>query len=249
MGWQKTILLFFPLALSIASPIKAASPLAVAQRELKRVRSRSAEEPLRWIEEARLLYYHGKYSNDKSTKQKFFDEGQQLAWKARKAKPKDLGAILWWAANRGELAEIKHNLVALGYLKEIEAALLELKEIDPDYFFRAADRVLGRIYQRAPSFVSIGSKSKAEAHFKEAMRTAGHYPCNRIFYANFLLEQGDKKGAKRLARSVLNAPNLNKYPIEKYDWISMAQEIMKATKDSPTTLPHSGFQNPKAIVY
>lgn len=207
------------------------SPVHTVEKELKRLRAKTMEQWSKQTEEARLLYYLGKYTPDISLKQKYFEEGVGLAWKARKAKPKDPGAILWWVANRGELAQLKHNLVALGYVKEMETALLELKKLHPQYFFRAADRVLGRIYQKAPSFVSIGSSAKAEAHLKEAMKAPGNYPGNLIFFADFLLENGEKKEARKLARRVVSSPELAKYPIEKFDWIRMAQEILQQSRE------------------
>lgn len=235
LGWKRKRLVFCAFlsfsAFIFPTELRSVSPVNTVEKELKRVRAKTMEEWRKQTEQARLLYYLGKYTHDTSLKKKHFEEGVGLAWKARKTKPQDPGAILWWVANRGELAELRRNIVALGYIKEMETMLLELKKLDPGYRFRAADRVLGRIYQKAPSFVSIGSSAKAEAHLREAMKAPGNYPGNLIFFADFLLEKGEKKEARNLARRVVSSPALAKYPIEKFDWLRMAQEILKQSQE------------------
>ncbi len=223
-------LLFIIFCCLGTTELSAKPPINLVERELTKVRNQKLPEFMRYVEEARLFYYLGKYSQDLTRRKSYHEQGIELALKARRLKVKDPGAIFWWVANKGELAQLKNNIVALGYLKEIESALIELKDLDPEYRWCGADRVLGRIYHKAPTFVSIGSPTKAEQHFQQAKKKHGNYPGNLIFYADFLNEKGDKKEAQRLAKTVLNSPELKKHPIERHDWVQMAKNILKLPK-------------------
>lgn len=180
------------------------------------------------MQQARLLYYLER-----------FEDGLAIATKAREAAPEDPGAILWWTANKGAMAAQKKNLASLGAIRDIEVLLKKLKKLDASYGFGAADRVLGRIYQEAPRFVSIGSSSKAEECLKSAMKIAPEFPGNQIAWAEFLWEEGKKDEAKEIAHRLAKnqkfiAGQFGEFSPDKIRWTATLEKILGGPKE---TLP------------
>ena len=74
---------------------------------------------------------------------------------------------MWLAANLGGEALTHGKLQALGVVDEVERTLLRLNQVSPGYNHAAASRALGRLYQKAPSIISVGNSKKA-ADYLEA---------------------------------------------------------------------------------
>jgi tetratricopeptide (TPR) repeat protein len=214
-----TMGLWFCCAGAVATVVVAPteSPTEAARSELRRVRAKPDNRD-RWIDEARLLFYLGEIAGDADEQMKRFTEGRDLADKARKADPKSAGALLWWAANHGGVARLKRNLWSLGALKEIEAALLELKALDPDYGHGAASRVLGKIYLEAPRFVSIGSPSRAKEFILDSLKRGPNFPGNELGYAEWLWEDGAKREAGTVVRRLREQGAIEKGEHGDFNW-------------------------------
>lgn len=210
-------------------------PVTAIQAELASVRARP-EGAERWIEEARLLFYLAEQSPEKE-QMGLYTQGRDLAQKARQTDPKNPGAVLWWTANHGGLARLKKNLWSLGALKEIEAALLELKTLDPKFGYAAAARVLGKIYLEAPGFISIGSSSKAKENMLESLKIAPEFPGNEIGYAEWLVEEGEKQKAAELVRSLrgkdFDKGNYGEFGWERPLWRQRLEQLQKKTQSLP----------------
>ena len=167
----------------------------------------AASSLARLVAEARDSYYSAQKLPDASEteKRKRFEQGLAAADSARKESPDDPGAVLWWTANEGALAELKKNLWSLGAIKDIEKELKWLGETHPDYGYGAADRVLGKIYLEVPRLVSIGSTAKAEERLRRAVKHHPEFPGNWLGLAEVLLRDGKKEDARDIARTVASA--------------------------------------------
>lgn len=200
---------------------------------LKLENIRLKEEKLsRWLEESKRLWFLGTQGKTKEKKLKYYEEGAALDEKILRIAPTHSGAMLWLATNLGGIASTKKNLSSLKIVRQVEKILLELKKLDPDFHFRAADRALGRIYLEAPSFISIGSRKKAKEHLTEAINKFPNFAGNQISYAWFLLKNNDKMNARRLALSVLKSPQLEIYLIDRLgDWNPIAKTILDQTEE------------------
>lgn len=199
------------------------------ESELAKVRALPASDA-KDAEEGRLLYWLSQYTDDRETKQQLVETGVALLEKIQAQDSNDLSRLIAWIALKGELATMKSKLVAITYLKPIEKAGLRLKSIDPKYGHYAGDRVLGRIYHLAPAFISIGSRSKARAHFEAALKGDGSYPENILFYAEFLSDIGETNKAHELAAAALKSPLLAQYPVERGLWQSIGQKVLGASE-------------------
>lgn len=153
------------------------------------------------VQKARQSYFLGKSQVAEPLPR--FEEGLAAAEEARELAPNDPAAIIWWAANKGAIADIKRNLAALKTIKEIEGVLLKLKAKAPAFGYAAADRALGVLYHKAPGFISIGSNKKAEKHLREAVALAPEYPGNHLALADFLEATDKPEEAAKIVSALL----------------------------------------------
>ena len=97
----------------------------------------------------------------------------------------------------GQFADTKRNMAALKMVKEMEHEFQATRELDEHFDFAGADRNLGLLYHQAPSFISIGSRTKARQHLQHAVELAPDFPENRLNLIETLLEWGDSDDARR----------------------------------------------------
>lgn len=197
---------------------------------LKKDISQAAElniDPMRVVD---AHYFLGKYGTD--DKETHFESAARLAEKIISTDPKNRAALLAWCAAQGEIAQMANPFRALGLIKPIESRFHALKAIDPAYSGFVADRALGRLYQLAPSFISIGSTEKARVHFQAALAGDPNHPGNQVYWAEFLLAEGDRAEAHKFARMALSNPRLPTSSLERFDWASRANVILEKTHGS-----------------
>ena len=159
------------------------------------------DTPANLIELAHACFFLAELSKPEERKLALYRRGKEAAGMARDAQPADKSALLWWAVNSlGEL-RVRRPVSALWRLPDIRDELDALKARDEFFEHAAADRVLAKLYAEAPR-VLIGSETKAEQHFREALRIAPEFPANRILYAGFLIESGRSEQARALLSDV-----------------------------------------------
>jgi tetratricopeptide (TPR) repeat protein len=219
------------ISAAVAAPTHSPSPSPTSssrstalEMELDRIRSTPAGLE-RSLNEARLLYYLAQATEDSAAKREFLLRGKSVTEEAKVVNPDSSAALFWWVGHVASLADIDRGVSALRSIRKVEEELLRLKKMDPSYEYAAADRVLGRIYQKAPRFISIGSSSKAEFHLKLALERYPDYPGNQLFYAEYLYEDGEYAKALKYAAMVLENPKLSLFPWESTDWLAAARRI------------------------
>ena len=223
--WSFPILGF---AMAASSTLHADTPFdwEKAKQALAEVR-KSPESANRFVEEAKLLFYMGRASDNSDDKEKFLTQGETMAEKAKDADQKNPGALFWWSANHGLLISLHKNLACLTQIKVIEKLLLDVKALDPKYEHGGPDRALASIYAAAPPVISIGSPRKAKESFLSAIRQDPNYPGNYVMYAEFLMNRGDCLEAKKLAHAALDSPDLQLYPYEAPEWTRLATRVIE----------------------
>lgn len=177
----------------------------------------SVEEKI--AESGRLTYWYSKYSNDTKVTELLKTELANLD-KVDAEHSNNPRLLISWIAVSGETALRQSKLHALAHLQPLEKAALHLKEVDPTFGFYAADRILGRLYHLAPSFFSIGSRTKAREHFELALKGAPEHPENMLFFADFLHSIGESDRARQLLETLLSSPKLADFPMERVYWES-----------------------------
>ena len=98
--------------------------------------------------------------------------------------------------NEGELARTE-TLGALSLVKQMEREFSIARALDEHLDYAGPDRCLGLLYRDAPSFGSIGSRSKAREHLQHALELAPDYPDNQLNLLESQLKWGEHDRARR----------------------------------------------------
>jgi hypothetical protein len=98
--------------------------------------------------------------------------------------------------NLGQLARTK-SLGALPIVDEMEIEFKAARALDEKFDHAGPVRNLGLLYLDAPSFGSIGSRSKARTHLQRAAELAPDFPENRLNLAEARVRWRDLEGARR----------------------------------------------------
>lgn len=136
-------------------------------------------------------------ATDNTAKAEVANEGIAACHRALALNSNSAPAHYYLGMSLGELADTKRNFSALRMVKEMEREFLAAQNLDEHFDFAGADRNLGLLYSEAPSFGSIGSRSKSRQHLQRAVELAPDYPENRLNLIEAYLRWGDRAGATR----------------------------------------------------
>lgn len=203
--------------------------------QLSRIEKHPNEISKQRAEKSRLNFYLGRCAwveKNSELAMPFFEKGLAEAEAALESKSDDWEAIFWWGANKGSIADIDRGLSALKTIRTIEEKMIEMKENQPDYGFAGPNRVLGKIYQNAPRFISVGSSSKAEKALKNAYERFPNFPGNVIALAEFYEDEGRTDDAKKILLPLIESDAIRKgdfgiFNVEKADWEATSQVLLK----------------------
>jgi hypothetical protein len=120
---------------------------------------------------------------------------------------KDAAALVYWyVSNLAAWARADGYGALFSMRNRILGCIEHLYRIDPDYFYRGADRLLGIYYAAAPAMVG-GSLPRSRAHFESAQRAAPHFLMTQLFTAEFLDRRAkDRRSFESHLKAVLAAP-------------------------------------------
>lgn len=122
-------------------------------------------------------------------------EGIAACEDALKRDARSAPAHYYLAMDYGQLARTE-TLGALKLVREMETEYKAVVDLDEDYDYAGADRGLGLLYRDAPSWGSIGSRSKARLHLQRAVDLAPDYPENLLNLAETYLKWADREAAR-----------------------------------------------------
>lgn len=148
---------------------------------------------------AEACYWRGRAAARSAQRRRHFQEGMSLAGARLARSPDDPEGLFWRAVNLGAEALERGRLQALPVLPEMERLLLRCHSCDPRYQHAGPARVLGRLYDKAPAVISIGSGAKARQWLESALALDGEFPGNLAFAADFFGRAGDSERARQLA--------------------------------------------------
>jgi len=114
--------------------------------------------------------------------------------------------VYWYVSNLASWARADGYGALFSARTRILACVEHLHRIDPDYFYRGADRLLGIYYAAAPALVG-GSLNRSRAHFDTAARSAPQFLTTQLFTAEFLDRRArDRRSFETHLKAVLAAP-------------------------------------------
>jgi tetratricopeptide (TPR) repeat protein len=143
---------------------------------------------------ARSCFDLGEIATSDAEREKTAQSGIAASRKAIASRPTAVQGHYYLALNLGQLARTK-MLGALRIVDQMESTLSVARTLDEHFDFAGPDRSLGLLYLEAPSFGSIGSRSKARQHLRRAVELAPDYPGNRLELVGAYMKWGDRKTA------------------------------------------------------
>jgi tetratricopeptide (TPR) repeat protein len=173
---------------------------------------------------SKAYWYIGNHS-PKEKKKEYFELGVKAAEQAIQINPNDCRGHFWLGVNYGHLAEVSNWMEALRLVDRIKDAIANAERLDPNCECGGPNRVLGKLYARAPFFKG-GSKSKAIRLLKDSLRQCPSDTQSRIFLAEIYLDQKNKSLAIQQLKLVLKQePDPNWVP-ETRDNQSLAEQML-----------------------
>ncbi len=131
---------------------------------------------------ARACFDLGEFATTDSDREDVAKTGIAVAKRLIAKHPESAEAHYYLAMNLGQLARTK-TLGALPLVDQMEVEFSTARKLNEKLDHAGPDRNLGMLYLEAPSFGSIGSRSKARQHLRRAVEIAPDYPENRLILA------------------------------------------------------------------
>jgi tetratricopeptide (TPR) repeat protein len=143
----------------------------------------------------------------------FYVQGIAASKRAARFVPERVEGCFWLGVNlallaqleaedtttaRNKISFIAHTLNSFNALRHALRARRLLRRavrLDPVYHGTGPLRVLARLEHKLPRYLGGGAR-RARAHFAQALESAPQNPVTRLYFAEMLLDLGDKEGAR-----------------------------------------------------
>lgn len=136
-----------------------------------------------------------------------FEALAKQAETARKAAPRDAGALIWEGIVLSSWAGEKGGLGALGLVKKARKDFEAALEVEPTALDGSAYTSLGSLYYQVPGWpVGFGDDDKARELLAKGLALNPDGIDANYFLADFLRDQGDYAGAEHALLKALAAP-------------------------------------------
>jgi tetratricopeptide (TPR) repeat protein len=220
-------IMFLPLVLAVALALAAPTPAGAQEAAsltqqsdglyAQRGDMTKAKEALAKLQEAlvskedpygvywrlaRVQYWIGDHTPDKSEKKRIFEMGIYHGKRAVTAGPDKPEGHFWLGVCYGVYGEAKGVLKSLALVKPIKEAMRRVLEIDPAYDRGGADRVLGRVYHELPGFAG-GSEKKSLEHLLKAVEYGPRVGLNLLYLADTYISLGQIEKARQTLEFIL----------------------------------------------
>ncbi|MDD3797588.1 MAG: tetratricopeptide repeat protein [Novosphingobium sp.] len=187
----------FPLAAAIAAVLAVATPAAASATMTDDVKALNDG----W---AHITYeVQGSSTQTKALDKLAKEAATVVAHYPGKAEP-----LVWQGIVTSEQANRANIFHKLGLATKARDILARAYAIDPKAANGGAAMSLGVLYYKVPgSPLGFGDKDKAKKLLKEALAIDPNGLDSNYFYGDYLLDQGDKAGARSYLQKALRAPH------------------------------------------
>jgi tetratricopeptide (TPR) repeat protein len=153
----------------------------------------------------RSFFFLGQEARSEREARAYHASGASTCQRAASLKPSRVEGHFWLGVNLALLAQFETSLKALGYALRALRALQRAVRLDAGYHAAGPLRVFARLQHKLPTLLGRGRK-RARVNFERAINLAPANTVTRLYYAEMLMEMGDKAGARHQLESLLNAP-------------------------------------------
>ena len=244
-GWICLFLFFCRLAAMAGESPAEAQFATHARRIYEEARKEHSVQPtnsaLAW-KFARACFDSAEFAKDNEERAELAQQGIAACREVIARDPKSGAAHYYLGMNLGQLARTR-GLSALKLVNEMEKEFSLAASLDDHFDFAGPDRNLGLLYRDAPSFGSIGSRSKARKHLTRAAELAPDYPENRLSLMESDIKWNDLNSARhelKLLEGILPKARTNlvgeDWASSWADWNPRLEEAKKKIEAPPKSL-------------
>lgn len=147
------------------------------------------------------------YNTPKKQREAEFEALAKQAAAARDAQSGNAAALIWEGIVLSSFAGERGGLGALGLVKKARKDFEQALSIDPKALDGAAYTSLGALYYQVPGWpIGFGDDAKARELLQSGLKVDPDGIDANYFYADYLQDQGDWKGAAAALEKALAAP-------------------------------------------
>ena len=111
----------------------------------------------------------------------------------------------WLGVNLALLATVESPTKALRHAMSARRSLKRAVRLNPAFHAAGPLRVLARLQHKLPRLLG-GGRNRACANFERALQLAPANTVTRLYFAELLLEKGDRSRAREQLETLLNTP-------------------------------------------
>lgn len=153
----------------------------------------------------RALFFLGQEAQTEEEARRYHARGARFSQRAARLEAERVEGHFWQGVNLALLAQAENPLNALRHALSARRSLKRAIRLDPAFHAAGPLRVLARLQHKLPSLLG-GGMSRARANFERAITFAPANTVTRLYFAEMLLETGDKMRARAQLEALLNAP-------------------------------------------
>ncbi|MBM4387983.1 MAG: hypothetical protein FJ088_09625 [Deltaproteobacteria bacterium] len=170
---------------------------------------------------SRAYYFYGSYFVTENEEQKtVFLKAKDAAGRAIALNKNGVEGYYWYAVGIGKWGEANGVMKSLSQVKPMQQALEKVIKLDPNYDDGGGYRVLGRLYFRAPSVISIGDNDKSIENLKKAMKKNPRHKLTLFFLAETLMGEGEYAEALEVLARAEAYPIVKERETEEKSWLN-----------------------------
>lgn len=198
---------------TLAETIRRADALYDARSKTENVRASVSmlQEPVYACEyEAawrlgRALFFLGQEAQTRDETRRHHARAVTYCRKAARLQPERVEAHFWLGVNLALLARVESPFKALRAALGARLSLKRAVRLDAAYHAAGPLRVLARLQHKLPRLLG-GGKTRARANFERAIQLFPANTVTRLYFAELLMETGDRERARAELEILLHTP-------------------------------------------
>lgn len=174
----------------------------------------------------RALFFLGQEAQSEEEWRRSHARGVLFSNLATRLQAERVEGHFWLGVNLALLAQTENHLNALRHALSAKRSLMRAVQLDPAYHAAGPLRVLARLQHKLPSLLG-GGASRARANFERAINFAPANTVTRLYFAEMLLDTGDKDRARAQLEALLNAPLDSQWAFESARDREIARQMLR----------------------
>lgn len=161
----------------------------------------------------RALFFLGQEAQDSEETRRYHARAVSFCRRAVRVEPERVEGHFWLGVNLALLARIENPFKALPHALHAQRSLKRAIRLDAAYHDAGPLRVLARLQHKLPRLLGGGTE-RARANFERAIQLAPANTVTRLYFAEMLLETGDRSRARIELEALLNTQHDSRWAFE-----------------------------------